>query len=322
MRPVIPAYRDTMALSKLAGDCLFGLGVRGHSPHTLTEYDIVYRQYIAYLIGAGLTDDHRHFTTETCQAFMLYLGTRGAKPTTIRHKLSTLSTLAKYLMTRQDLRPRVTENPVVAFEWPKRQRPKKEFLFPAELRAFLEVERPVGESMARDLFVDTGLRVSELCGANEEDFVEIAGAWSLYVTVKGEGRQQERVACPISAPVAAGLAAYLRSRPVSLARRKGPMPLLVNTLGARYSRAALGHLIMRIGKAAGITRITVSPHKLRRTGNVVARFADIDSYTRSQLLNHTNPNTIKEYDAVLPGELAAARERQRSMGLRRYLGGA
>ncbi len=313
-----------MMISGLADLCVKALATAGSPATTVTEYDRIYRQFVTFVTAElHLTDDLRHFTDETCRAFMAYLGTLGVKPNTIRHKLSTLSTLAKCGMRERDARGRryLIENPTTAFTWPKRQRTKKEFLHPDELRAFLAVPRPVYESIARDLFVDTGLRVSELCRANVEHFVRLADGWVLYVTVKGEGRQDELVPVPVSTPVAQALIEYLEKRPTTLTRLpKGKVPLLVNSRGDRWTRYALGNVIRRIGRAAGIERITVSPHKLRRTSNIVARYGGLDSLTRSRLLNHLSPTTIREYDAVVPGELAKAREQARAQGLRRYIG--
>lgn len=309
----------------LGDRCLAVMKKNGSPETTLTEYERIFRQFATFLVAERkLTDDVRHFTADHCRAFRDYLGDLGVKPNTVRHKLSTLSTLAKFAMLgdpENKGRAYLYANPLLTFEWPKRQRTKKEFLHPDELRRFLAVARPVNESMARDLLLDTGLRVSELCRANVEHFVKLADGWALYVTVKGEGRQDELIPVPISTPVAQGLVEYLDTRVVTLTRLpKGKLPLLMNSRGERWTRYALLNAIRRMATAAGIDRIKVSPHKLRRTSNVVARYGGVDSHVRSRLLNHLSPSTIREYDAVVPGEIAQAREQARTVGLRRYLG--
>lgn len=313
-----------MRVTDLAHATTLRLADEGCSPKTLEEYERIYGQYVEYLHSyAGLTDDVRHFTAESCQGWVRALRERGFKLSTIRQKLSALSALAKTGLRTKGPRhePVLRENPLAQFTWPKRQRPKQEFLFPDELRAFLAVvPRWPAEGIARDLLVDTGLRVSELCRANVDDFIPIGDGYVLYVTVKGEGRQDERVPCPISTPVGIAVTEYLRSRPIPLTRRNESAPLLANTIGERYRRLALGDVVRRLGRQAGIKRITVSPHKLRRTSNVLARFADVDSLTRSRLLNHLDPGTIRQYDALIPGELAKAREQTRLVGLAKYLG--
>lgn len=325
-RPIIPAYprEAAMMISDLGSRCLVALSRNGSPDTTITEYERIYRQFVTFLTAhQRLTDDLRHFTEDQCKAFMAYLGEAGVRPNTIRHKLSALSTLARFGNRERDDKGRryLTDNPLLAFDWPKKQRTRKEFLHPDELRAFLAVQRPVHESIARDILVDTGLRVSELCRANVEDFVKLVDGWVIYVTVKGEGRQEEPVPIPLSSEVAAGLIEYLEKRPVTIKRQpKGKVPLMMNSQGGRWTRYALGVAMQRIGKAAGIDRINVSPHKLRRTSNVVARYGGADSLTRSRLLNHLSPETIREYDALIPGEMSKAREQARVVGLRRYLG--
>jgi site-specific recombinase XerD len=74
----------------------------------------------------------------------------------------------------------------------------------------------------------------------------------------------------------------------------------------------------RIGKQAGISRFRVSAHKLRHTGNVVARRGGVDAVVWSALLNHADSRTVIQYDHVIPDELYEARLQQRE-ALGRYL---
>jgi len=95
-------------------------------------------------------------------------------------------------------------------------------------------------------------------------------------------------------------------------------PLLVNQRGKRWKRTALSNLMARIGKKAGIGRFRVSAHKLRHTGNVVARRGGLDAVVRSALLNHADTRTVDQYDHLIPDELYEARLQQRE-ALSRYL---
>lgn len=317
-----------MMLSDLTRDCLVDLAKNGASERTLDEYERIYRQFRDFVVKTHGADVLRGFDSDTCEDWVADLHQRGCIAATIRHKLSALSTLAKYAMRTKgrDGRERgkalMTENPTQQFRWPVKQRPRQDFLYPDELEAFLACARPVWERLAADLAVDTGLRRAELCRANVEDFVRLPTGYVLYVTVKGRGRAEEKVPIPVSTPMAAALTAWLSDRgTVPRLRKKGdPEPLLVTSTGERWHDTTFGEMIGRVGRAAGIRRIVVSPHRLRRTSNVVARHAGLDSLTRSSLLNHTDPSTIKQYDAVIPGELAKAREQARTVGLAAYLG--
>ena len=198
-----------------------------------------------------------------------------------------------------------------SFEWPKKPRQETEFLYPEELRAFLAVERRVAESVARDLFVDTSLRVSEIAEATVGDFLRDAqGKPVLRVVVKG-GRTE---LSPVSGAVAEGVMDYLRQR-----EAQPQEPLILDTQGQRYSRQALSECMYRIAKQAGISRIRVRAHKLRHTAYVIARHtAKIDVLTRSRLLAHASPRSLDRYEHLLPGELHGAREVQRE-ALKKYI---
>jgi integrase len=80
----------------------------------------------------------------------------------------------------------------------------------------------------------------------------------------------------------------------------------------------MSNLLARIGKKAGIGRLRVSAHKLRHTGNVVARRGGVDAVVRSALLNHADTRTVAQYDHLIPDELYEARLQQRD-ALSRYL---
>jgi len=308
-----------MQFSKAYADCLKHLGAyRDYSPHTIDQYDTSYRQFQHYVMSLGLADDLRHFTDETVAGFGAWLVDQGVSTNTVRHRLTALSTLAKHAMRMKDTkgRPLLTHNPTTAFAWPQYRRPETRFLHRTELRAFLELAVPIHEAVARALFVETGLRVSELIRANVEHLVEGAGgAVSLAVTVKGKGRRVELVHTPISAGLVVLLKDWLLHRNLPDPKE----PLLVNSLSVRWTRPGLTEMIRRLGEKAGITRLPVRPHVLRHTANVIARGSGLDPFVRSKLLHHRSPQSLERYDHLLPDELHQARERAVE-GLARYIG--
>jgi len=305
--------------SVLAAECLRHLaGYSGYSPNTIGQYETTYRQFGAFLVGRGLTDDLWHFNDETVMGFAEWLAEHKVSTNTVRHRLTGLSTLAKFAMRRRDPRgkPRLDHNPAQSFDWPQHQRPETRFLYREELRAFLGLAVPLHEGVARALFVETGLRVSELIRANVGDLVEGPGARvSLSVTVKGRGRREERVHVPVSAETVGLLKDWLLHRNMP---DQGE-PLLVNSLGARWTRPGVTEMMRRLGEKAGITRLPVRPHVLRHTANVIARAAGLDPFVRSRLLNHRHPQSLERYEHLIPQELHEARDQAR-LGLARYLG--
>ena len=317
-RLIIPSLElnAAMMLSTMMKDCLDYLrGVRGYSTSTAENYDRTFRQFLAYLRADNKKDELDSFTGETCFGFMEDLGRRGVRVNTILNKLAALSSLAVYGMQAHGKRgrPLLALNPTKTFRWPEQQESRVDILLPEEVRAYLEVDLPLAKAVIRDLFFDTGLRVSEIAFANVGDVQQIAGAWFIETAVKSRGRSRRR-RFPISNDVAEHLKKYLAARRQALPDD----PLLVRQDGERYTRAHIGQIIARIGKAAGITRVRVSPHKIRHMVNVWGRLGGADLYSRSRLLGHQSTASLAHYEHLIPNELVAVRAQQRE-GMRRYI---
>jgi site-specific recombinase XerD len=311
-----------MTLSTYMEHCLQWRAAKlGASPASVEQYRRAYRTFTAYLRSAGLPDAPKSFTREALAGWEAAERGHGVGPRTLASRLGMFTSLGDFLLEQRDGRgrPLLTENPARGYRRPKYRKAASHFLYAAELRAFLEVERPERESLARDVLLDTMLRVSELCEANVGDFVEPEpGRHYLTVQVKGQralGAQKRYV--PVSPPVAKALESYLLARGVFDPVKSANEPLLVNSRGKRWTRNAMTDLMARIGQQAGIGRFRVSAHKLRHTANVVARHGGVDAVVRSALLNHSSPRTVQEYDHVLPAEIYQARLQQRE-GLARY----
>jgi site-specific recombinase XerD len=318
-------------MSKIVTEAIRYLGtVRNYAAATLDSYQASCDQFHDFLTARGLPDELRQFTGDNVRRFAESLAAKGQKASTVVIRLSGLSTIATTLMTLQDGRgrPYLQQNPTRTFKWPTVDSPETKFLLPNEMAAFLAVARPLRESVARDILVDTGLRCSELCRASVGDVISVEGRTALAVTVKGRGQRQRKRHVPVSAPVASALFEHLMERgianPQDAAHRDAP--LLLTHDQRRWGRSGLSSLMARIGREAGISRFRISAHKLRHTANVVARFARrsdgaaLDRWTRSQLLSHTSPSSLDRYEHLVPGELFEARDAQRE-ALGRYVGG-
>jgi site-specific recombinase XerD len=283
---------------------------RGHTASSVTTYSLTFQQFIAYVLQQGGTDDLRHFTIETVEGFAHYLSGAGLHPNTVFNRLGHLSSLARYAMTQRDerRRPLMASNPVAHVERPQKQRPAKKLLYAEEAGRIAQVAAVPNEAIARDVWLDTALRVSELCRLNVGDVARDSNGRAVVgVTVKGKGRREERIQIQLGEEVTARLSDWLLRRGLPSPSE----PLLTNQAGERYTRSALYQVIVRLGRAAGVTRIKVNPHAIRHLWNLTAREQGVDQLTRSRLLNHADTRTLAEYDHVMPQETAAAREQVR-----------
>lgn len=277
-----------MQLSALSRQYLRFFLARGASPRSADCYDLTHRQYIAFLLGQGLTDDIRHFTPETVSAFATYLGESGRKASSVNVKLAGLHSLGEYGVKTKDAKGRylLTENPMVRVYRPKRERPPEKYLSRQEILALLAEPCPAPVRLVVDLLVDTALRASELANACASDLRMDGDRIILSVKVKG-GRHQE---ISLGKEVAGRLLESLHFREV-----KPTDPLLVNEKGERYTRTTLSEAVLRLAKKAGITRILVRAHVLRHSVATMASSLKVDVPTIAAMLNHSDIHTAQRY---------------------------
>lgn len=298
-----------MTFREFARDCCRQLAQWGYADETVNVYDRTYMQFLAYLKGAGANDDLRSFNDRLTLGFAEDLGRRKAHPNTIIRSLSALSTLARYGMMRRDTKDRrfISEDPTKSFRWPQAQQQETKWAYPQEIRALMDMEVPTHKAIARDLIIETGIRVGEACRLNVEHFREEGGRYFVAVAHKGRGQQRKKVTRDV--PLSKALGDALRDWLLLRGTMTAPdAPLLLNSEGQRWLRAVLSNMIARLAVAAGITRLRVSAHKLRHSKNVRDRLAGIDAVTRARLNGHRSLRSQERYDHLVPGELHEASE--------------
>jgi site-specific recombinase XerD len=147
----------------------------------------------------------------------------------------------------------------------------------------------------------TGIRVSELVGADVEDLGDDRSHRILHITAKGE--QTHTVVLP--APAVQRVGAYHASRE-DLAGDRLPVragqsgartrrPLLITDSGGRLDRGAIWRLLRRLARTAGITT-KMSPHVLRHAYATLARDAGARLEDIQDGLGHADPRTTRRYD--------------------------
>lgn len=305
-----------MTLSKAMSEYLRHRAVyQRSSPGSIEQYDRTYRMFLAHLRNRGLPDVPGSFTSDAVREWGLVEGERGVGGRTLASRFGHLSSLADYMVKLKDGRgrPLLAGNPVRELERPRFDRPESKFLHPDELRAFLSVPAQSFENIARDLLLDTMLRVSEAANANVGDVEGPDGDGRYMVVVRVKGGHEKRV--PLSPAMATELQGYLLARGAI----DRAAPLLVNSRGARWTRTGLSQLMVRLGRRAGLKRFPVSAHKLRHTGATIALNEGANLKAVSALLNHSKIETTAQYLHLMPGALHEARDKQRA-GLERYRG--
>jgi integrase/recombinase XerD len=144
------------------------------------------------------------------------------------------------------------------------------------------------------VLLDTGIRVSELCGLRLSDFDRKHGVF----TVKGKGSKERRIA--LGQNCLRNLLYYLdRHRPSDeeLAEwgSAGEDHLFLSETRLPLTKNGVTLLFARLKKRADITDKRVSPHILRHTFAIRYLKAGNDPFSLQELLGHEDMATVKLY---------------------------
>lgn len=183
----------------------------------------------------------------------------------------------------------VKENPVARLENPK----VAKYIIPtfdeAQIDALLascNLKTPLGyrDYTMMLLLLDTGIRLSELCGLRLEDIHRN------YIRVVGKGEQEREVG--IHPETAQHIWKYVnRFRPV----REGEQHVFLNRYGKPLTDSGVAQAIADAGRKAGLSNVRVSPHTFRHTFAVMYLDNGGDLYKLSRLLGHSEISTTEEY---------------------------
>jgi integrase/recombinase XerD len=225
---------------------------------------------------------------------------RGAESSTVRRRLSALSSFYRYCAAH-DLVDRIPTAGVA--------RPAVDPDYTAtvglardEARALVAAAdadkgpRALRTAAVIRLLLHNALRVDEACAADVADLGADAGHRVLRVTRKGARKAK----VPLTPATAAALDAYLADR----ARRAGlgspaqlAGPLLATATGGRLRQGHLWELVRRLARAAGIgTWAELSPHCLRHSAITFALDAGATLRDVQDYAGHKDPRTTRRYD--------------------------
>ncbi|MEV0237835.1 tyrosine-type recombinase/integrase [Nonomuraea sp. NPDC050786] len=284
----------------------------GRSAHTADSYAADLRQWLAYCEEKGWQAlrvrraDVRLYATDLTERYA---------PSTVARRLASLSSWYEWLLDNEA--EDCARNPV-----PKRGRPQTPAqsstataLSATQADAFLkqaaidtgarvapvyaeEVRCRTATELA--LFLTTGARVSELTGADIGDVGHTEGYDVLWVRRKGGKRQPLRLEPPVKRLIddylaqRAARAPLAPDQPLFITVPQGDKPG-----GNRQDRWALGKLIRRVAKAAGIPEAAwrkLTPHSLRHTFITLSLDAGAALRDVRDAAGHASADTTSAYD--------------------------
>lgn len=299
--------------------------IRGHSRKTVDEYFLDLRNYFRFLkIQKGKVPRITELedisiedvdlelvasaTLTDVYAYMSYLSRDRARfpnsstteyglgPASRARKVAAIRSFYNYLTSKARL---LSENPMLDLDAPKLKKSLPRYLdFDSSLALLESVDGPFRD---RDyciltLFLNCGLRISELIGLNLTDVREDS------IRVLGKGNK-ERILFLNDASKAA-IADYLEVRSNGGVIDKNA--LFISRRKTRITKSAVEKLVKRHLTAAGLDSAQYSPHKLRHTAATLMLQNGVDVRTLQELLGHEHLNTTQIYTHVESDALRTA----------------
>lgn len=292
--------------------------VQGRSKKTVDEYALDIRTFLRFMVikrNGGdiskISDEELaavdisgldlgfigSVTSEDIYDFLYYtLEERGNQWSARARKLSALKSFYKYLTVSVRL---IENDPTKNIEGPQKKKTLPKFLSLEESEALLNAVQGDSESKTRDrdfciltLFLNCGMRLSELCGINLSDIDK--NMESLRVTGKGS---KERLIY-LNDACRETLRDYLRVRAAD-EQIKDKNALFLSSRHTRISNKTVQWMVYKYLDLAGLGNKSFSTHKLRHTAaTLMYRTGDVDVRVLKDILGHEQLNTTQIYTHI------------------------
>lgn len=291
--------------------------IKSHSQRTVDEYFLDLRNFFRYLKQTrnpslrGLDLDEipimdvdldfvKSVTLTDIYGYMTYLSRDrilhqnsqnsdyGLNAASRARKIATIRSFYNYLTNKMHL---LQENPVKDIDSPKLKKTLPKYLTLDESVNLLDSVD--GKNQERDyciltLFLNCGLRISELVGLNLNDVQDDA------LRILGKGNKVRIVY--LNEACKAALAQYLTVRRPITGRDRNAM--FLSAQNERISRSGVHALVKKRLAKAGIDSTQYSSHKLRHTAATLMLQNGVDVRAVQEVLGHEHLNTTEIYTHI------------------------
>lgn len=218
------------------------------------------------------------------------LGDVGMAATSLSRKLSTLRSFFKFLVVHKEV---LTVNPTDGIPTPRLKKSLPHYLTVEECYRLLSSVS--GRHAERDyciliLFLNCGMRVSELVGINLPD-IQGEMLW-----LHGKGKKERIVY--LNEACKKALQDYLAIRNDEKVPQKDKNALFLTQKSSRMSVDAVQDMLDKYLKKSGLDPKLYSPHKLRHTAATLMLQNGVDIRTLQEILGHDNLNTTQIYTHI------------------------
>lgn len=242
-------------------------------------------------------------TLEDIHAFLAYLRTNyDSKPATIARKASTIRIFFHYLCNKSK---KIPVNPAQDLETPKLDKRLPKYLTLEQSKQLLEVAStpPTGAHGNHDnsirnyaiitLFLNCGMRLSELVGINMKDI----SFEDNKLNVIGKGNKERTIY--LNDACIRALKKYLEIRPHDCVKADSRDALFLSEQKQRISNRTVQYIVKEELRNAGIDPNKYSVHKLRHTAaTLMYKYGQVDIRALQELLGHESIATTQIYTHV------------------------
>ncbi|MCQ2448696.1 MAG: tyrosine recombinase XerC [Clostridia bacterium] len=296
-----PVIRDFLTYSET---------IKGKSARSVEEYYLDLQTFFRYLLTVrGMVDTQvpmeeisiesvdleliRTVTISDLYAFIVYCkNERNNNASTRARKCSTLRIFFRYLSAQTHL---IENNPAELLDSPKLKQSLPRHL---SLEESIDLLQSVdGPNKERDyciltLFLNCGLRLSELCGLNTTD-IRPDGS----MRVLGKGNKERMVY--LNDACTAAISDYLAVRPNDQIRGDDRNALFISRNHRRLSNKTVQYIVKSYLDKAGLSGQGLSTHKLRHTAaTLMYQQGNVDIRVLKEILGHANLGTTQIYTHV------------------------
>jgi integrase/recombinase XerC len=252
------------------------------SPSTITAYRTDLLQFLRFLAETNCAVSAPADVTRSDVAeFLAHLAERGASGTTRARKLASIREYFRFL----DAQGLVAKNPTLGLQTPKKERGSRTALRLDEYTKLLSLAGANPRDYAiLQVFLQTGIRVSELCALTRDD-VDFEARRARI----GHGKGQKARTIELEKKGIQAIKSYLAVRPESLHDE-----LFLNYQGEPLGERGVRKMLAKYLKASGITK-KVSPHSLRHTFATYKAERGVSPYVLREWLGHARLDTTQIY---------------------------
>ena len=308
--------------------------IEGRTEKTVCEYLTDLRTFFRYLkavkTGIDLGDEEsfrnlsiqdigieelRQVNAECIYRFLFYVDRRrGNNACTKSRKLSALKSFFRFLTVKKGL---LDKNPTADIEGPKLRKKLPKYMSLEESIQLLQSVQQDQESKTRQrdyailtLFLNCGMRLSELTGINLEDIDK--DMRSLRVTGKG---QKQRIVY-LNDACRSAISAYLPVRNADPEKSITEHALFLSGRHTRISNKTVQWLVNKYLGTAGLSNRGLSVHKLRHTAaTLMYQTGHVDVRVLKDILGHEQLNTTQIYTHLADSQMEEAMQQNPLAGL-------